>query len=220
MFLSIRTILSSGLVAASVAAPFALQDAPQRIAFVDTSKILAQAPGRAEAEAVLAKEYTALQGQLKVMNEAAVKAFSDYQGLAATTPQAEKDRRLKLVTDKQTELQQKQREFDAQMTARQNEMLQPFVDQAKIALEDLRVEGRWTYILEAGQGGSIVAADKNLDITDRAIAKLRTMPKPSITPGKADSTAKKPVGAPLNDPAGIRPTTPGTPAKRPDFAVR
>jgi outer membrane protein len=196
MYVSMRAVATAAtLLVTSIAAPLALQDAPQRIAFVDTRRILDQAPGRAEAEAVLQSEFASLQDQLKQMNDSVIKAFAVYQGLPATTPQAEKDRRLQLVQDRQTVLQQKQREFDTQMTAHQGEMLQPFLDEIKIMLEDLRVEGKWTYILEGGQGGSIVAADKNLDITERAIAKLRTMPKPPIAPAKApkkpDSTLTK-----------------------------
>ena len=190
MYLSVRAIATGAtLLVTSIAAPLALQDAPQRIAYVDTRKILEQAPGRPEAEAVLQKEFASLQDQLKKMNDSVIKAFGVYQGLPAATPQAEKDKRLQAMQDRQAQLQQKQREADAQMTADQAEMLQPFLDQIKIMLEDLRVEGRWTYILEGGQGAAIVAADKNLDITDRAIAKLRTLPKPLIAPSKA---AKKP----------------------------
>jgi outer membrane protein len=199
MYLPVRAIATSaGVFVASIAVPLAAQDAPQQVAYVDTRKILDQAPGRTEAEAVLQKEFAALEAQLKQMNDAVIKAFGDYQGLPVTATQAEKDRRLKLVQDGQTALQQKQREFDAQAAARRSEVLQPFLDLIKIALEDLRVEGRWTYILEGGQGSAIVAADKNLDITDRAIAKVRMMPKPLIAPGaatkKPDSTLTKKPG--------------------------
>jgi outer membrane protein len=208
-----RTLAIASLCVTSLAVPLAAQDAQQRIAFVDTRKILDQAPGRPEAEAVLQKEYTSLQDQLKKMNDAIVKSFGDYQSLPATTPQAEKDRRLKTVQDKQTEMQAKQQEFDTQLTTHREELLQPILDQIKIVLEDLRVEGKWTFIFDVGQGASIVAADKNLDLSDRAIAKLRTMPKPVIATGKADTAAKKPAGAPLNAPAGVRP--PGTAAPAP-----
>jgi outer membrane protein len=212
-----RAFATASLFVTSLAAPLAAQDAPQRFAFVDTRKILDQAPGRPEAEAVLQKEYASLQDQLKKMNDAIVKSFGDYQSLPAATAQAEKDKRLKTVQDKQTEMQQKQQEFDTQLTTHKEELLQPILDQIKIVLEDLRVEGKWTMIFDVGQGASIVAADKNLDLSDRAIAKLRTMPKPVIATGKADSAAKKPAGAPLNAPAGVRP--PGAPApvtKKPD----
>jgi outer membrane protein len=217
MHLSMRAFATATVFVTSIAAPLAAQEAPQKFAFVDTRKILDQAPGRPEAEAVLQKEYASLQDQLKKMNDAIVKAFGDYQSLPATTAQAEKDKRLKTVQDKQTEMQQKQQEFETQMATHKEELLQPILDQIKIVLEDLRVEGKWTMIFDVGQGASIVAADKNLDLSDRAIAKLRTMPKPVIATGKADSAAKKPAGAPLNAPAGVRP--PGTSApvtKKPD----
>ena len=219
MHLSMRAFAIVTLFVTSFAVPLAAQDAPQRIAFVDTRKILDQAPGRPEAEAVLQKEYTSLQDQLKKMNDAIVKSFGDYQSLPATTAQAEKDKRLKAVQDKQAEMQQKQQEFDTQLTTHREELLQPILDQIKIVLEDLRVEGKWTFVFDVGQGASIVAADKNLDLSDRAIAKLRTMPKPVIASGKADSAAKKPAGAPLNAPAGVRPPGMAAPTpvtKKPD----
>jgi Skp family chaperone for outer membrane proteins len=215
-----RAAGAAALLVTATVAPRAFQGAPQKFAYVDTRKILDQAPGRPEAEAVLSKEYSTLQDQLKKMNEAVVKSFTEYQNLPPTTAQAEKDRRLKLVQDKQAEMQQKDQEYQTQISQHRDELLQPILDQIKIVLEDLRVEGSWTMIFDVGQGASIVAADKNLDLSDRAIAKLRTMPKPVIAASKADST-KKPAGAPLNAPAGVRP--PGTPppaAKRPDSTAK
>ena len=57
-------------------------------------------------------------------------------------------------------------------------------------------------------GGSVVAADKNLDITDQVIARLRTMapgaPVASTKPG-----ATKPATGPTAGPSGVsRPKSP------------
>ena len=217
MHSSMRALGAATLFVTAAAGPLASQPAPQKFAYVDSRKILDQAPGRTDAEAVLQREYAGLQEQLKKMNDAVIKAFGDYQALPVTTPQADKDKRLKAVQDKQAELQQKQQEFDAQLTAHKDELMQPILDQIKIVLEDLRVEGVYTFIFDAGAGASIVAADKNLDISDRVVAKLRTMPKPVIA-AKSDSSKTKPSGAPLNTPAGVKP--PGTgvtpPPKKPD----
>ena len=216
-----RAVGAAALLVTATSLPLTSQGAPQKFAYVHTGKILEQAPGRPEAEAVLQKEVSQLQENLKKMNDAVVKSFTEYQNLPPTTVQAEKDRRLKLVQDKQAEMQQKDQEYQAQISQHRDELLQPILDQIKIVLEDLRVEGGWTMIFDVGQGATIVAADKNLDLSDRAIAKLRTMPKPVIAASKADST-KKPAGAPLNAPAGVR--APGTPAppsaKRPDSTAK
>ena len=52
----------------------------------------------------------------------------------------------------------------------------------KLAIEDVRVEGGYAFIFNADQGSPIVAADKNLDITDRVLAKLRSAPAPTSRP--------------------------------------
>ena len=201
----------------AVPAPAAAQS--PKLAYVDSRAILDAAPGRVEAEAQLQKEGSAMQVTLAKLNDGYVAMMSEYTKLPATTAQVDRDKRAKTIQDKQAELQQKQQEFQDQYNQRQAELLQPILDQIKIALEDLRVEGSYTMIFDiGGQGASIVAADKNLNITDRAIAKLRTMPKPTLAlrsdSSKAD--ARKPAGAPLNAPAGVsRPGAGGPPAATP-----
>ena len=188
-----------------------------KIAFVDSRKILDAAPGRAEAEAQLQKEGVALKATLDKMNDSYVALLGEYTKLPPTTAQAERDKKEKAVRDRQAELQTKNQEFQDQYNQRQAEVLQPILDQIKLVLEDIRVEGNYTGIWDVGQGASIVAIDKNLDISDRVIAKLRTLPKPTIA-AKSDS-AKKPAGGPVSAPAGVsRPgtTPPPVPPKKPD----
>jgi outer membrane protein len=207
---------AASLLAIIAAAPLAAQG-PQKFAYVDTRAILEVAPGRVEAEAQLQKEGAAMKATIDKMNENVVVMMSDYSKLPATTTQPERDKKAKAVQDKQAELQQKNQELQDQYNQRQAELLQPILDQIKLVLEDLRVEGGYTFIFDIGQNAAIVAADKNLNISDRAIARLRTMPKPTIA-ARSDS-ARKPVGAPLNGAAGVtRPgtTPPQAPTKKPD----
>jgi len=79
--------------------------------------------------------------------------------------------------------------------------VQPILDRVKQAIEDLRIEGGYSFVFNADQGSSIVAMDKNLDITDRVLAKLR---------GSTATTAPRPTtGAPTAAPSGVtRPQTP------------
>ena len=219
----LRALGAASLLVTAASAPLAAQAAPQKIAFVNSQKILLDAPGRAEAEAQLNKEVTAMQEQLKKLSDAITQMMSDYTKLPPTTSQSDKDRREKAIRDKQAEAQSKQSDFEAQVQQRQAELLQPILDQIKLVIEDLRVEGNLTAIFDvAAQGASIVAIDKNLDLSDRVLARLRLMPKPVIA-AKSDSTKadpKRPAGAPLNAPAGVRlpgsnpPPAMGT--KRPD----
>ena len=79
--------------------------------------------------------------------------------------------------------------------------MQPILDRVKQAIEDLRIEGGYSFVLNVDQGSSIVAMDKNLDITDRVLAKLR---------GSTQAAAPRPAtGAPAATPSGVtRPQTP------------
>jgi hypothetical protein len=107
-------------------------------------------------------------------------------------------------------------------------MLQPILDQIKLVLEDMRQSMGLTAIFDIGQSATIVAVDKNLNITDRVIAKLRLLPVPTAAT-KADSPksavpapSKPPSGMPISAPAGVgRPTPPPVkvdtnPTKKPD----
>jgi outer membrane protein len=204
------------LFAFIAAAPIAAQGTPQKFAYVDTRIILEAAPGRPEAEAQLQKEGAVMKATIDKLNETIVQMMSDYSKLPATTPQPDRDKKAKSIQDKQGELQQKTQELQDQYNQRQSELLQPILDQIKLVLEDLRVEGNYTGIFDVGQGASIVAIDKNLNMSDRVIAKLRTMPKPVIAV-RGDSGARK--AGPVSAPAGLtRPgtTPPVTPTKKPD----
>ena len=79
--------------------------------------------------------------------------------------------------------------------------MQPILDRVKQAIEDVRIEGGYAMVFNADQGSAIVAMDKNLDITDRVLAKLRS---------STASAAPKPAsGAPTAAPSGVtRPQTP------------
>jgi len=74
-------------------------------------------------------------------------------------------------------------------------------------LEDIRAEDGYAVILSNEPGASpILAADKNLDITERVVARLRTV----AATKPATPAATKTVGAPTSAPSGVtRPKPPG-----------
>jgi hypothetical protein len=101
----------------------------------------------------------------------------------------------------QTEAQQKQ-----------GEAMQPLFDLIKIALDEVRAADGLAVIFDVGaQGSNIVAMDKNLDLSDKVIARLRTMPssrpapaaQPAPTRPPATQPAARPAG-PVSQPAGAR----------------
>jgi hypothetical protein len=75
------------------------------------------------------------------------------------------------------------------------------MNQIKAVLETIRNEEGYTFIFDVdAEGGLIVAADKNLDITERVISRLRPLPATATKPDSAKAPA-----APKPAPAGIKP---------------
>lgn len=207
MFTISRAIRATTVLLAFAAAPLAAQSAPLKIGYVDTRKIMEQAPGRVEAQTLYEKELAALQERAKKMVDSLQAEIAQYQKMQPTLTAAQRDAKEKSLGQRQAEVQQRGQEMENAMTARQNEIMSPILDQIKLALEDVRVEGQYTFLFDVASNSGIVAADKNLDISDRVTAKLRTMPAPVIGGVKAEpkaTDAKKP-GAATPAPAGVKP---------------
>jgi outer membrane protein len=176
-----------------------------KIAFVNSQALMPAAPGYAAAESTLSKEGEGFRTQLQKMQDSVNKLLSDYQKAEPTLSAATKDSRQKAIQSLETDLQAKQLQFQQQFQARQNEVMAPITDAVKKVLDDIREEGGYAMNLDNAPGASnIVSADKNLDITDKVVSRLRATPTSAV---KAAPAAAKP-GAP-SSPAGVtRPKPP------------
>src|SRR6185312_13485501 len=173
----LRALVGAATVlAVSGAAPLAAQTAaPQRFAYVDTRTILDAAPGRAEAEAQLQKEAAVWEAEIKKMQDQMNTMIADFQKKSGTMTQAERDKQTTYIQGKQAEFQKRNDSINAEADRRRNEMLQPILDQVKLALEDVRQAAGLDVIFDVNQNAAIVAVNKNLNISDRVIARLRVL---------------------------------------------
>lgn len=173
-----------------------------KIVFVNTQALMEAAPGRAAAESLLSKEGQGYQVQLQKLQDSLNTMLSNYQKAEPTLSAAAKDTRQKALQALETELQTKNQQFQQQFDARKSEVMAPITDLVKKVLDDIREEGGYAMILMNDPGQSIiVSADKNLDITDRAVSRLRASKAPA-------AAATKPAP---NSPAGV--TRPKPPAQ-------
>ena len=193
---------STALVLVVLAAAAASAQSGQKFAYIRSSVLLDQAPGRVEAEAQFDKETGAYRDQIKRMSDSLNALVADFEKSQASLSATARDTRGKSIQAKEAEYQRRTRELEQKAQQRQAELVQPILDRVKQAIEELRIEGGYSFVFNADQGSSIVAMDKNLDITDRVLAKLR------------NSTAAAPrpaTGAPTAAPSGVtRPQTPPT----------
>jgi len=176
----------------------AVAQTPIKIAFVNSQTLMEAAPGRAAATDLLTKEGQGYQTQLQKMQDSINGLLTKYQKDEPTMSAAAKDTKQKAIQALETEFQAQQLKFQKQFDDRTKEVMAPITDQVKKVIDDIRVEDGYAIILDNAPGaGNIVSADKNLDITDRVVSRLRATPAAKISA----PTATKP-GAPAS-PAGV-----------------
>jgi outer membrane protein len=191
-----RALLRAAPVALALLTAVSLPAGAQglKVAYVQTSTLLDQAPGRAEAEAQFEKETGTYRDQIKRMSDSLNAMVASFERGQATLAAAARDARAKDIRGKQDEYERRTRELEQKAQARQNELVQPILDKIKQAIEEVRVEGGYAMIFNADQGSPIVAVDKNLNVTDRVMTKLRGGAPAAAARPAAPSTAPAPSG--------------------------
>jgi outer membrane protein len=174
----------------------------QKFAYIQSSVLLDQAPGRAAAESLFMKETDVFKDQIKRMSDSLNAMVASFEKRQASMTAAAREKEGRDLAAKEQSYQARTRELEQKANQRQSELVQPILDRIKLAIEDVRIEGGYSFIFNADQGSPIVALDKNLNITDRVLAKLR-----SGTVSAAPT--KPPVGAPAAAASGVtRPVPP------------
>lgn len=200
-----RFFMTGSAVALAMLLPLSAhaQAAGQKIAYVNTQLILQGAPGAAEAQATFQKDVEALQKQVVGLSDSLAKLDSVFAAGQAAMAPATREARLKTLAETKQNFEAEAEKLNQQAEQRQFELMQPIMDNVRKALDDMRLEGGYSFIFDVANSSFIVAADKNLDLTDRVVAKLRTMPKAAVKP---------PTTGPAARPAGVqsRPTRPPT----------
>jgi outer membrane protein len=190
-----RALLRAAPVALALLAALSLPARAQgiKVAYVQTSVLLDQAPGRAEAEAQFDKETGTYRDQIKRMSDSLNAMIADFQKRSASLTAAARETQGKGIQAKEAEYQRRTQELEQKAQGRQTELVQPILDKIKGAIEEVRVEGGYAMIFNADQGSPIVAVDKSLNVTDRVLTKLKgsTAAAPAARPS---ATTPAPAG--------------------------
>jgi outer membrane protein len=190
-----------GLLAACfllvAAAPLAAQ---QKVGYVDSRRILQEMPARAQAEAALRTRIEALGAREKKMVDSLNAMMTAFERDSSKMTQTERVARFTALQQYDGQYRDTLEALQGEAQRMQQEAMAPLFDQIRLALEDVRVAEGLTMIFDIGaQVNPIVAMDKNLDVSDRVIARIRAMPAARA----AEPAAKPPVG-PVAQPAGVR----------------
>ncbi|HUO53024.1 MAG TPA: OmpH family outer membrane protein, partial [Gemmatimonadaceae bacterium] len=178
-----RASLAAAL--AACAAGVLAAQSPLKLAYVNSQKILPQAPGFADAQATMETEAEGVKAQEQRMMDSLNFLIGEYQKAQPTLTPAQRTQRENALRAKQQEFQQRAAQLEQRAQQRQAELVEPIREQIRGIIEGLRVDGGYAMIFDIGaQGGGLVAVDTSLDLSDKVIAKLQAAgpPKPAAKP--------------------------------------
>jgi outer membrane protein len=185
------------------------QQAP-KIAYVDVGLVMEQAPGRAEAQKQFEGEATAIRAELQRMSDSLDAMVQAYQKEQATLPSTAKAAREKTLQTRQGEYQQRAQALQQRGQQREQELTGTFETLVRDAINDVRAAEGYSMIFASGPASAMLSADKSLDITDKVLARMRTIAagRPAPT-GRPATQPGATTGAPVATPAGAaRPKSP------------
>jgi outer membrane protein len=174
-----RSVIRAALTALSfvaVAAGAAQAQQSIRIAYVNTEALMAAAPGKASADSTYTARTQGMMRQLGVLEDSLNKMVAAFQKAEPTLTAAQKESRQTQLQEFYTDMQAKELQFRSDADKLREDLMAPLMESVRKVLEDIRSEDGFALILANDPGASpIVAADKNLDITERVLARLRTI---------------------------------------------
>ena len=183
------------LIAGAVTAGSASAQATPKFGFINSAAILAEAPGRTEAENQFKTEVAAYQAQLQRMSDSLQTMVANFDKQAGTLDSATRAARGKTIQEKEADYQGRARDLDQKMQTRQAELIRPLMENLQKVIEQVRAEDNYAMIFDvASQTSVIVAADKNLDITAKVMARVKAGPKPAAAAPLGSSLVPKPTG--------------------------
>ena len=143
-----------------------------KIAYVNSERLIREAPGAAEARTTLDREQNKYRAELELAQDSLENMVADYRQKEVMLSPDAKKKQQDAIRAREAALQQRAQAAEQAMNKRQADLIQPLMDKINTVLNQVRVEGGYSLILNAG-GGVIISADTTLDLTSQVLTKLK-----------------------------------------------
>ena len=189
----------AGLVAVLAPAALSAQQAvcapPMRLAYINSQAILANTPGRAEAESLFTREMAGFRAEAQQLQARLDSAIAEYNRTSvALTPTARQARETE-IRNMQTRAATRTQELDRQAQSREAELTGPIMQRVNAVIEGVRAEFNCAFIFDAAaQGSTVVTADRALDLSALIVQRLQAAAPARDTTAAAAPAAQPPVG--------------------------
>jgi len=122
---------------------------PVKIGYIDFNTLLAAMPGIDSVKIKLQTYQKMLTDQMDAMKAEFENKYLDYQSQSASMSDLIKQTKEKELSDLQGRIDAFQQKASQDLQAKQQELVAPFIEKAKVAIKEVARENKYTYILNA-----------------------------------------------------------------------
>lgn len=123
-----------------------------KLGYIDSNELLEMMPGKDSIQQVLLAYGKTLETQLQAMYQEYQNKLADYQANVNTMSTIIKQTKEKELGDLETRIQDFQQQADQDLQNKQVELVEPLINKARKAIEEVGREHGYTYIFDAGVG--------------------------------------------------------------------
>lgn len=140
---------------------FSVSASAQKFGHINSNKLLMAMPERNTIEANIKTYAAELEAQLSAMHKEYQSKVSAFQAKSENMTETVRNSKIKEITDLEGRIQEFQTSAQAELQEKEEKLLQPLIDKAKKAIEDVASENGYTYIFDSGVGVLLYQKDSN-----------------------------------------------------------
>ena len=143
-----------------------------KFGYIDSQELLLLMPERKTAEEEVQTFAKSLESQLQAMTAEYQQSVQEYQANEAKYTDLVKQDKVTEITGLEQRIQSFQQNAQQALQSKEQELLEPILQKARQAIEDVASEGDYTYIFDKSVG-SILYVKESENILDKVKIKLK-----------------------------------------------
>jgi len=143
-----------------------------KFGYIDSQELLMLMPERKNAESEVQNFAKSLESQLAAMTAEYQESVQDYQSNEASYTDLIKQDKIAEITGLEQRIQAFQQNAQQSLQKKEQELLEPILSKARSAIEEVAVEGNFTYIFDKSIG-SILYAKESENVLSLVKKKLK-----------------------------------------------
>lgn len=140
-----------------------------KIGHINSNELLTAMPERAAVQKDLEEYANQLKATLDVMRKEYETKVGEFQSKQDVMTDIIKDNKIKEITDLEKRIGEFQQTAEADLQKKEQSLLQPIIDKAKTAIDDVAKAEGYTYVLDSSVGVVLYSVD-----SDNILAKVKT----------------------------------------------